>query len=71
MAHRPRPFEIKALRRRHKITQWQLADSLYGVKRARISDWETGRRDCPPIVWWAMVLTWDKVDLWEEEQSVS
>lgn len=63
----PRPYEIKDLRRRYKITQHQLADSLYGVKRPRIPDWETGRRECPPIVWWAMCLVWDKIDLWEEE----
>jgi len=63
----PTPEEIKDLRRRNKLTQHQLADSLYGVKRERIADWETGRRQCPPITWWAMVLTWDSRDLWQEE----
>ena len=69
-----RAEDIKDLRRRHHITQKQLADSLYGIKFERIADWEsinpkTGkpRRNCPDIVWWAMKLTWDKVDLWEGE----
>lgn len=53
------PNKVRALRERHGITQNQLADSLYGIKRARIADWESGRRGLPPIVWWAMVLTWD------------
>ena len=67
MARKPKSEEIKQLRERHGLTQNQLADSLYGIKRERIADWENGRRDCPPIIWWAMVLTWDKVDLWEVE----
>ena len=69
MAKQPRPYEIKNLRRRHKITQKQLADSLYGIKKDRVVDWECDRRVCQPIVWWAMKLTWDKVDLWEEEHE--
>jgi DNA-binding transcriptional regulator YiaG len=69
MARSPRPYEIKQLRLRHGITQKQLADSLYGVKWRRIVDWECDRRTCPPITWWAMRLTWDKVDLWEEERK--
>ena len=63
----PRPEEILELRKRHNLTQNKLADSLYGVKRARIADWENGRRQCPALAWWAMVLVWDKVDLWDEE----
>ena len=63
-----RAEDIKDLRRRHHITQKQLADSLYGIKFERIADWETGRRNMPDIVWWACKLTWDKVDLWEEEE---
>lgn len=55
--------KVKALRERHGITQKELADSLYKVKRARIADWESGRRGLPPLVWWAMVLTWDGHDL--------
>ena len=66
---RPRPYEIIQLRKRHGITQQQLADSLYDVKRTQIADWEIGRRRCRPLEWWAMVLTWDKVDLWEKEQQ--
>ena len=63
----PTPQMIKDLRKRHRLRQKDLADSLYGIKYDRIPDWETGRRKCPSIVWWAMVLTWDKKDLWEEE----
>ena len=58
-----KPEWIRDLRERHNLTQVQLADSLYGIKRARIADWESGRRGCPPLVWWAMVLVWDKVDI--------
>ena len=64
----PSPQMIRDLRARHQITQNQLADSLYDIKRPRIPDWEAGRRSCPGIVWWSMVLTWDKRDLWEEEK---
>jgi DNA-binding XRE family transcriptional regulator len=63
----PTPEQILDLRKRHHITQNQLADSLYGIKRERIGDWESGRRACPSIIWWAILLTWDKRDLWEEE----
>ena len=63
----PTPQDIKDLRMRHKITREELARSLYETKPGRIMDWELGRRRCPPITWWAMVLTWDKRDLWEEE----
>ena len=55
--------KVKDLRTRHGITQKQLADSLHGIKVARIADWESGRRNCPEIVWWAMKLIWDKEDL--------
>ena len=65
-----RAEEIKALRKRHGITQEKLADSLYHIKPKRIADWESGRRNCPDIVWWAMVLTWDKRDLWAEERGI-
>lgn len=58
-----RPKEIKALRERHNLTQRQLAESLYMVKRERITDWETGRRDCPAMVGWAMILQWDGQDI--------
>jgi len=61
------PEKIKDLRKRHRLTQAKLAESLYGIKKERIADWETGRRSMPKIVWWAMVLTWDRIDLWEEE----
>lgn len=63
----PTPGQVKDLRMRHKISRRKLAESLYGVKEERIMDWELGRRGCPAIVWWAMTLTWDKRDLWEEE----
>jgi len=63
----PKPYEIRALRARHNLTQNHLADSLYGIRRRSIPGWEGGIRNCPPIVWWAMVLTWDKKDLWVEE----
>jgi len=61
--------EIKDLRRRNKLTQNQLADSLYGIRRERIPEWEAGRRTCPEITWWAMCLTWDGRDLWQEENG--
>lgn len=65
----PTPEQIRDLRTRNHITQDELADSLYGIKRARIGDWEAGRRRMPIIVWWACKLTWDKVDLWNEEHG--
>ncbi len=58
-----KPEEIKALRARYSLTQQQLADSLYEVKRERITDWETHRRVCPPMVTWAMILEWDELDI--------
>jgi len=66
---KPTPEDILDLRRRHHITQKQLANSLYEIKEPRIADWERGRRNCPSIVWWAMLLTWDKRDLWVEEHE--
>lgn len=66
---KPRSYEIRALRARHKLTRDQLALSLYDVKHGRIVDWENDRRSCPPMIWWAMVLTWDKIDLWAEEDK--
>ncbi len=62
-----KPNEIRALRERHHLTQRGLADSLYGVKRERITDWETGRRDCPDLVAWAMILTWDGLNIMSQE----
>ena len=66
----PTPEDIKALRKRHRITQDVLADSLYGIKRARVPDWEAGRRTCSEIIWWAIWLTWEKEDLWLEENTL-
>ena len=63
-----RPNEIRQLRIRHGLTQRNLADSLYGVKRERVTDWETGRRDYPALVAWAMILEWDKLDIREPKQ---
>ena len=65
---RPKPYEIRELRKRHGISREELARSLYHIKVSRIIDWELDRRKCPPIIWWAMRVTWDQVDLWEEEQ---
>lgn len=59
------PQDIKSLRLRHGITQQKLADSLFGINVKNVASWESGRRGCQPIVLWAMVLTWDKEDLWE------
>lgn len=56
--------DIVSLRKRHGITQKRLAESLYDIKYARIPDWESGRRSCPPIIFWGMVLTWDKIDIY-------
>ena len=64
-----KPEYIKDLRKRHGLTQKKLADSLFYVRKDSISNWETGYRNCPAVVWWAMKLTWDHVDLWEEEQK--
>ena len=61
--------EIVDLRERHNLTQKKLAESLYGINKDSVSNWETGYRNCPAIVWWAMNLTWDHVDIWEEEQK--
>lgn len=58
---------IKALRKRHGLTQQELADSLYGVTRSAIRAYEGSTRHCSPITLWAMVLTWDKMDLWSQE----
>lgn len=69
MSKSPTPEQIKDLRRRHHLTQRQLADSLYGVKYERVADWETDRRKMPPSIWWQMKIVWDKVDLWAEERD--
>lgn len=66
----PEPKDVKELRKRHHITQQQLADSLYGVKVERIHDWERegpNGRNCPPLTWWVMKALWDEVDLRDEE----
>ena len=57
---------IRDLRRRHGITQQQLADSLYGVKVQSVASWESGRRGCPPIIYWVIKMIWDNADLREE-----
>ena len=61
---------IKGLRKRHHITQAQLAESLFHIKRDRIADWECGRRNCPPIIWWAMKMTWDHEDIWGKDENI-
>lgn len=63
----PSPQEIIALRRRHHLTQNQLADSLYDIKRERIQGWESGRRNMPGIIWWVIKWMYDEVDLREGE----
>lgn len=66
-ANSPTGQQIKDFRKQHRnLTQQKLADSLYGVTVQSIQAWENGRRNCPPIVWWAMLLTWDDIDLWRE-----
>lgn len=69
MSLQPKGYEIRALRRRHKLTQGDLAESLYDVKEGTIRDWENGRRKCASMNWWAIVLTWDKIDLWSDEDE--
>lgn len=64
----PTPEQIKELRKKHHITQEQLADSLYDIKRERIGDWESGRRNMPGVIWWIIKLTYDEIDLREGEQ---
>jgi len=64
----PSGEDIRNLRMRYKITQKELAESLYDIKEARISEWERGVRNCPGIVWWAMILTWDKVDIYGDPE---
>ena len=59
---------IKDLRKRHKITQVQLAKSLFHISKHRIADWECGRRNCSPITWWAMKMTWDHEDIWGTDE---
>lgn len=66
MSLKPSPEQIRDLRRRHKLTQEQLANSLYGVRVQQVAAWESGRRGCTPNVWWSMCLIHDKRDLWEE-----
>lgn len=58
--------EIKDLRARHRITQKQLAESLYGVSEQSVASWESGRRGCPDIIFWVMKMIWDDIDLREE-----
>lgn len=65
-----KPEQIKNLRARHSLTQEELATSLYGIKRGRITDWETGRRSCPPLAVWAMILTWDGLNILEPEDEL-
>ena len=62
------PEMIKELRKRHHITQQKLAASLFHINRERITDWESGRRNCPPIIWWAIKITWDKIDIWGKDE---
>ncbi len=72
MVHTPTPQDIRDLRKRHGLTQKKLAESLYHIKEITVRSWEregNNRRGCPDIIWWAMVLTWDKVDLWAEENK--
>ena len=64
--YHPTKEDIVALRLKHGITQQKLADSLYGVSVNTVSSWEAGHRNCPPLTWWAIRLTWDGVDLWNE-----
>lgn len=65
----PTANDIRRLRERHGLTQAALADSLYGVKRARIPNWEGDRRRCPSAIFWAMVMIWDEMDLRREEED--
>ena len=64
-----RAEKIKDLRKRHNLTQKKLAESLYGIKQDSVINWENNRRNCPDIVWWAIKLTWDQIDLWEERKK--
>ncbi len=64
---KPTPEMIKDLRKKHHITQDQLADSLYDIKRPRVADWESGRRNMPGIIWWIIKLMYDEIDLREGE----
>lgn len=65
----PTKEEVRALRIRHRLTQKKLAESLYDISTTQVINWESGRRNCPGIILWAMVLTWDKMDLWSEEDE--
>jgi transcriptional regulator with XRE-family HTH domain len=69
MPIRPRGYEVRALRRRHGLTQKQLAESMYEVSEKSVRDYENGRRHCSAMNWWAMVLTHDKLDLWVPQQE--
>jgi len=61
--HKPSPEEIRALLQRHNVTPLEAEKRLYGIKSKRFYDWMTGRRDCPAVVWWQLVLEFDGIDL--------
>lgn len=65
----PTGEDLKNLRERHDLTQNELADSLYGVRRESLPAWEQGRRNCPPSIFWQMVTVWDEMDLRVEEEA--
>lgn len=64
----PTAEDIKALRERHGLTREQLANSLYKCEEGTIQSYELGRRHCHPLTFWAMVMTWDKMDLRHDEE---
>ena len=57
--------DIKAIRKRHSLTQAKLAEAIYDCSTRKIGSWEIGARNCPAIYLWAIVLTFDKIDLYD------
>lgn len=62
-ARSPSSKQFRELKERHGLTYVTMSDPLYGVSKRSIQNWANGRRECPPLVWWALVLHFDGVDL--------
>lgn len=60
---KPTPEDLRALKARHHLTAATMAEPLYGVSKKSIENWVGGRRECPPLAWWALVLHFESIDL--------
>ena len=54
IARRMTPEELKAFRRKHGLSQEDLA-RLLGIEQSAVSHWETGRRKIPPYLFELLV----------------